>query len=268
MKLFLVSDLHLEMHDYTPPTSQEAGYDVVVLAGDIHTRERGVVWAQKSFKGVPVVYVPGNHEGYGTHWEKNIEKMKELAKGSHVFVLEKDTVTINGVCFVGTTGWTDFSLWPNKQEAMYEAGLGRDPYSLGARDYRHIRTAGFRRLVPKDVERMAFQNQQWLKNTLDALPSPAVVVTHHAPSVKSLKHPVSQPLDATDANHWDHLVAHPNVLSWLHGHTHHAVSYDIDGHGVHTNPRGYPGEETGFNPKGILDLSSFSSSLSSLKRGP
>jgi hypothetical protein len=34
---------------------------------------------------------------------------------------------------------------------------------------------------------------------------------------------------------------------WLHGHTHHAVSYRVGRTVVSNNPRGYPHEKTGFD---------------------
>ena len=42
MKIRILSDLHLEFQDWTPP---ESDADVVVLAGDIHVGTRGIDWA-------------------------------------------------------------------------------------------------------------------------------------------------------------------------------------------------------------------------------
>jgi len=41
---------------------------------------------------------------------------------------------------------------------------------------------------------------------------------------------------------------------WVHGHSHTAVDYEVAGTRVVCNPRGYPGEETGFNPGLVLTL--------------
>lgn len=41
---------------------------------------------------------------------------------------------------------------------------------------------------------------------------------------------------------------------WVHGHSHTAVDYDVAGTRVVCNPRGYPGEETGFRPDLIIDV--------------
>jgi predicted phosphodiesterase len=68
MKLLIVSDLHLEFgNTYVPP---QTGYDVVIIAGDIsNPASRAVHWAKRDSTfgcARDVVYVPGNHEFYGT----------------------------------------------------------------------------------------------------------------------------------------------------------------------------------------------------------
>ena len=251
-RILVLSDLHLEMHDYVP---QADGYDLAVLAGDIHTKNRGVAWALKHFS-VPVVYVRGNHEGYGGHWQRGLEKMRAMAAGTNVHILEHDTVELLGVRFVGATGWTTFELWPDPLLAMTEAGMGRDPHMNGARDYRFIRTGPdgvYRKLRPSDTAAWARQTRRWLHTTL-AEPSalPTVVVTHHPPSARSLEHGVREPLDATDANPWDDVVEASGAALWLHGHTHHPVDYMIGRTRMFSNPRGYPGQEIAHRRDGIV----------------
>ena len=250
LRLRPLSDLHLEFQDYTPAPEVEG---VTVLAGDIHTRDRGVKWALDRFKG-PVIYVPGNHEGYGTHWQNNLAKMKALAQGTHVHVLNQDVVVVEGVRFVGATAWATFQIWPNVPEAMHEAGRGRNFYDRGANDYRLIRTGGYRKLQPKDTAQWAHNAKRWLLVTL-AKPhdGPTVVVTHHAPSVRSLEAGRAiDPLDATDANPWDDLVEQSGACLWIHGHTHHPVDYRIGNTRVISNPRGYPSQELAHLPDLVL----------------
>jgi hypothetical protein len=251
-RILLLNDLHLEFQDYTPV---QDGYDLVVLAGDIHTKERGVEWALKAFSK-PVVYVPGNHEGYKTHWQKNLAKMKALAHGSHVHVLNQDAIELEGIRFLGATCWTTFQLWHNVPEAMYEAGRGRYRYERGAKDYGKIRTGGYRHLTPADTAQWAFDAKRWLESQL-ALPfeGPTVVVTHHAPSARSLKQGcVMEALDATDANPWDDLVERSGAAFWMHGHTHKPLDYTIGTTRVISNPRGYPGEQIEHLPHGIWEV--------------
>jgi hypothetical protein len=54
MKILALIDLHLE---FGPLTIGEHSADVVVLAGDIHLKTRGVQWARETFKDRPVIMV-------------------------------------------------------------------------------------------------------------------------------------------------------------------------------------------------------------------
>lgn len=252
MKILLLSDLHLEFQDYQP---HKGGYDVVVLAGDIHTKGRGVAWARDHFK-VPVFYVPGNHEGYGGHWQRTIQKMQDAAAGSHVHILHHQALVHEGVRFIGTTGWSQFTLWPGRAQAMQEAGAGRDHYSPGAKDYRFIRTAGYRRITPADTARWATDAKNFLIDEV-ARPhdGPTIVVTHHAPSALSLREGRAVcALDATDANDWDDVVAQSGAAFWFHGHTHVAVDYMLGKTRVVSNPRGYPGQDVDHRLDGIWEV--------------
>lgn len=58
MRVHLLSDLHNEFDPFIPSAVDA---DVVILAGDINVKARGVRWAMQVFP-CPVLYVPGNHE--------------------------------------------------------------------------------------------------------------------------------------------------------------------------------------------------------------
>ncbi|MCA9193838.1 MAG: metallophosphoesterase [Planctomycetales bacterium] len=58
-----MSDLHIEFADFDTP---DVDADVTVLAGDVHTRDRGLQFARALSNHRPIVYVAGNHEFYGT----------------------------------------------------------------------------------------------------------------------------------------------------------------------------------------------------------
>jgi len=86
MKIQILSDLHLEFEEYH---YLDCDCDVVVLAGDIHTKGLGVKWALEHIKDKPVIYVLGNHEFYGKTYPKHIYQLKELAENTNIHILKK-----------------------------------------------------------------------------------------------------------------------------------------------------------------------------------
>lgn len=241
MRVYVLSDLHLEFTPFVPPTLDA---DVVILAGDIDVGTRGLLWAQRTFS-CPVLYVAGNHEYYGGHLSRTLEKLRAL-QTPHVQVLERDEVVIEGVRFLGTTAWTDYTATGNPMRAQRLAQAQMS-------DFRRIRTGEYRRVRPIDFLVHNFQALTWLQQRLaHTYVGPTVVITHHAPSLMSLTSNLEAgtDLDAAYANGWDELMGDAVEL-WVHGHVHTAVDYVLLGTRVVCNPRGYPGETTGFDP-GLL----------------
>ena len=75
MRLFAISDCHRDIRaaagllasdgwHATLPLAEDSHVDVVILAGDIDRGTKGLVWAgrESGRLGLPVLYVPGNHE--------------------------------------------------------------------------------------------------------------------------------------------------------------------------------------------------------------
>jgi len=44
------------------------------------------------------------------------------------------------------------------------------------------------------------------------------------------------------------------VALWIHGHTHTSVDFELNGTRIISNQRGYPREESGFQPFLVIDL--------------
>ena len=246
MRIHLLSDLHLEVSSYVPAATVA---DVVILAGDIHTKARGVRWALDSFSGT-VLYVPGNHEFYSGHLNHTLVTMRSAARDGRVQVMNMHEAEIEEVRFLGCTMWTDYAAAGN----AHQAGL----YARSCmNDFRYIRTESFRRIVPNDLVQESLKARSWLRSKLDEpFEGKTVVITHHAPSLRSLADSpdAGTLLDAAYANDCEDLMGGERVALWLHGHSHTAVDYDIEGTRVVCNPRGYPGEQTGFNPNLVLTL--------------
>jgi Icc-related predicted phosphoesterase len=248
VRIHVLSDLHLEFADFVPPAVDA---DVVVLAGDTATGVRGMEWAARAFPSAPVVAVAGNHEYYRESAPRIVDKLRDTARRAGVHFLENEAVEIGGVRFLGCSLWTDFRLF------------GRDPAvpeyaSRRMSDYRAIRIEPeWRRMRPSDTTRWHAESLNWLQGELAAGDGrPTVVVTHHAPSARSMRPEHRDDwLSAAYASALDEVVEGSGAALWVHGHTHYSVSYAIGPTRVLANTRGYPDEPaTGFDPALVVEV--------------
>ena len=235
MRIQIFSDIHNEFETYVP---KQAETDIVVLAGDIHTKNRGIAWASEKFD-VPVLYVLGNHEAYGKTIPKYVAEIKKLAEGTNVTVLEKDMVTINGVNFFGCTLWTDFEILANPRIAGYEC-------QQVMTDYKKIKKLpNYSKIRSMDTALFHKLSLIWLGEQLSAHRGENnVVISHHGPSIQSS--PLHKQTDITTSAYVSNLEGFINehdISLWIHGHLHNSSNYDIGQTRVVCNPKGYPGEE-------------------------
>ncbi|MCJ0878009.1 metallophosphoesterase [Pseudomonas sp. JI-2] len=245
MRIYPLSDLHIEFAPFTPKVSDA---DVVILAGDIDLGTKGIEWARQEFN-CQVLYVPGNHEYYRGHLTKTLQAMRD-AGDERIHILDRDEVMISGVRFVGATMWTDFAATGNSRLAALSA-------QQELSDFREIRTENYRRIQPTDLIEQAKKTHDWLRGKLsEPHNGPTVVITHHAPTLRSLEENphAGTVLDAAFANDWEHLIGGDRVALWIHGHTHTSVDFELNGTRIISNQRGYPQEETGFQPFLVIDL--------------
>lgn len=236
MKILFLSDLHLE---FGTLTLQKCNADLIVLAGDIWTGIRGIKWALDSLPDIPIIYVAGNHEHYGETLPRNYDKLRAAALNSRLYLLENDAITINNVTFHGCTLWTDFALFGTPAA---DTVLLKD----SSNDYKKIRVpaeSGMRRFTPIDAKRIHEQSLSWLAKSLsDSFTATNIVVTHHAPSMKSVAECFREETNSANyASHLDDFVIkyQPNV--WIHGHMHHSIDYMLGSTKIVCNPRSYHG---------------------------
>jgi predicted phosphodiesterase len=234
LKLNVLSDLHLTLG---PPRAPDNDADVVILAGDVARPPEAIAWARQLAK--PVLYVPGNHEFYGGSVDATLRALRELAAGTNVRVLDDDDAAIDGVRFVGSTLWTDFNLFGTAGErdvAMEEARHFMRDFTRINRDD-DTQTP----FTPEDSAARFRIHAGYLEERLRvAAQGPTVVVTHHAPSRRSV-HPRFAPsrLNACFVSDLEHLLDGTRVQLWVHGHTHDSFDYVVNGTRVVCNPRGY-----------------------------
>lgn len=120
MRAWIFSDLHIDDNIDAPflLPRPHPDHDVVIEQG-LNQR--------------PVVYVPGNHEYYGYDFET--ERSAGTAGAAHyenVHVLDRSTLMVDGVLFVGATLWTDYQLFtqPHARAAMQRAEATMNDHRL------------------------------------------------------------------------------------------------------------------------------------------
>ncbi|HEY1608944.1 MAG TPA: metallophosphoesterase [Paraburkholderia sp.] len=253
MKIRVLSDLHLENDE--PALIPHADADLVVLAGDIHNHALGLRWAAETFDpGVPVVYVPGNHEYYDGEFSALEAAMGDAAaQTDHVHFLNNATLTDPAGRWrvLGTTLWADFTLFGagNDTRAAAIAAARRamlDFRGLIQLSWPNGPGASSRDFTPDDSLALHAQSLAWLTQEL-AKPfgGKTIVVTHHAPHRLSLADRYADDLvSAGFISHLPELVRAPVAL-WVHGHTHTSFDYTTDNTRVVCNPRGYRDRRTG-----------------------
>jgi hypothetical protein len=235
MKIGVLSDLFLEEYGTLPhPTTLP---DVLVLAGNIGQGTRGLEWAMQNYR-CPIVYVLGSY----SYRERNIEtldaELRARASYTNVHILQNETLILRGVRFVGATLWSDFNLFGDAEAVMFLA-------QEGILDYYLIRDSKGASITPAATRAKHLESVRFLERTLgEPFAGPTVVVTHHAPSLRSVPPRYrGDTLMASFASNLDGLVEHSRAKYWIHGCQHDSVDYTLGDTRVLANPRGYPQEE-------------------------
>lgn len=231
-RLRVVSDLHLEFQidDGVSRLRTVAGepddFDVMVVAGDLanfRSLAEGLIRLTMLVQK-PIVYVLGNHEGYGASYQHALQLARRVAAHQpHLHVLEREAIQLEGVRFVGATLW-----FP------YEGPRSTDDYLS---DFKAV--AGLRSWLGEYAE----ASERSLEQLVDA---DTVVVTHHMPHPKSI-HPKYQgnALNPYFLHDMSHLIERAKPKLWIHGHTHEPCDYHVGPTRIVCNPAGYPGERKG-----------------------
>jgi hypothetical protein len=280
-----------------------AAADVIVAAGDIGIGVKSIRFLKLAFPSKPVIYIPGNHEHWTAEIHSTHRKMAAEAEGSNIhFFHDGGTIEIDGVMFCAATLWTDYALTDSRSKMETAERKMNDFSEIEIQDkpkrtysehvnlvmrsassvmndfykirLRHLDGKPYnkeieaRRLHPVDLLSL---HRAHLANIKAAMAlsleqdKPLVVVTHHAPSARSLlanstlEDMATYPYQQTDpfyASHLDYLMLGEDAPQiWIHGHTHIAMSYTIGLTRVRSNPKGYSdGEDTGFEFGKLIEI--------------
>ena len=255
MKIRLLSDLHMEGFAYY---YEYAGEDVLVLAGDIHTRGRHEDILMEVPDHVQIVFVAGNHEYYNGIFEEENERLRGLSKRYPNFhFLNNSNTKIDGVDFFGGTMYTDFGLYgedlKKEGEAMSLRGIN-DFYSTRRMSLDPINNMT-RMWSTKDHiqehEKFRRELKHWINHTEGGK---RVVVSHFVPSPQAV-HPrwKDSLLNTYFTCNMEQFMGWEGL--WLYGHTHDSGDFMVGDTHVVGNPKGYGPENVGgFDNKLILEI--------------
>ena len=279
MRVSVISDLHLDFADLVLP-----GGDILILSGDIfeaknlkkenynpemilleHKRQDlrpdrfyRFLLEECSLKYRKTIMVMGNHEFYRSVFHKTYEHIKSQLP-PNVHLLEKESMVLDGVLFLGATLWTDM----NKQDALTLYHMKN-----AMTDYRQItmlneKKHAYHKLQPEYTVKEHLKTLEYFKialaenKTRQGGALPVVVVTHHSPSRLSTNPKYQNEFMMNGAYSSDlseFILDHPEIRVWTHGHTHDRFNYLVGDTRILCNPRGYKYYEAiadNFVPRGF-----------------
>ena len=201
---------------------------VLVAAGDIGRNFSGVLWLQRvihNFPELKVVFVPGNHEYYGSQLEdmyyqyKNVQTEIGSILEQDLYILASNYTIIDNVLFVGDTLWTDC-----RQQDPAVIKVVQDSMN----DYVHIYNRHGKPITVNTTIDKHYNQSKYIFKVLDNLTQlrksrkdlKVVVVTHHSPLLPaSGADLLGCAFHCTDIQ--DKLGLSENVPDyWFFGHTH------------------------------------------------
>ena len=290
MKIAICSDIHLEFGAISLENTENA--EVLILSGDICVAKEildrdpyetrfddkssriHLFFQECCARFKHVVYISGNHEHYHGDFAETFKIFRErLGYLVNLHILDKQSVLINDVMFIGGTLWTDM----NKED-----GITLMHMKSMMNDFRTVKNSN--RMVSRKVMKYKKdENGQYVSEIKDGVnvmieegfefkeyvstfsPEDAVedhkkmlgylkvmlegkhdqkfvVVGHHAPTKLSTHPRYADELIMNGGYSSDlseFILDYPQIKLWTHGHTHEEFDYLIGTTRIVCNPRGY-----------------------------
>lgn len=277
MRIQLISDLHLENYpEFVPRAAPEV--DLLILAGDIGSYQADSLLKDDDFglsrfsprqpdsKWPRVFYLPGNHEFDCLDYDATYLKLRNACETLGIEWLERETIIVGSVRFIGTTLWSDFEAVAKSKPTLTEQKKALEKAYRAANFYlaKNTTLRNGEPMLAENIRSLAHECQSWLTSAL-AVPfdGTTVTVTHFAPTLRSAdpRYGVT-PGTAGFCNSLDHLL--PLSQVWMHGHLHCANDYVVSGIEdgkpfscrIVANPRGYPekAEDKAFDETFVIEL--------------
>lgn len=238
---------------------------ILILAGDLwHAKSyymyENYSWISEVAKNFYfVIVVLGNHDFWGGNIPKEYDKFNGFLKSAqinNVHLLQNNSLIIDSgttpIKFIGGTLWTDYN---NASKDCFQGA------KKNMKDYKYIKQGiGIQSVSPYYL----YTEHQKTKIFLEAnakrdYPEQKLwVVTHHLPTMSSLPFSFNQVgMENQNALYYSDLEKLVDKISpdcWIHGHSHLFQHYIIGETTIIANPRGYPHENSNFNPWALYDF--------------
>ena len=261
MKIKLVSDLHLEFNDIDVHPGDA---NILILSGDILLADsladfppdydNSTIVSSRQLQAIRfrdflrycsedfehVIYVAGNHEFYHYRWHDTLAVLRrECSRLHNVHFLENDTFEIADILFVGATLWTNFNNYDPTTIFACTGPTGLNDYQLITNEDFYFKKLKSDAVIARHKKTIEYFDKT-ISNT--ASDKKVVVVSHHAPTLKSIafeyrNQTLINGAYASDLSNF--ILDHPNIALWTHGHIHESCDYMVGNTRIVCNPRGY-----------------------------
>lgn len=235
MKIAYGSDFHFEfIYSREVPLvidrwEIEEDTDLMIIAGDLHVGAKNVLGTLEfiyNIHNIPILYVPGNHEYYGSSFQRENRRFHR-ADIEGVTILESKHIEIDKINFFGCAGNIDGSF-----EHIYKSkhGILNDFHQISDFD---------------DHDILGKREYAFMHEAMWQSENTKIAITHSMPSPLCInpKYATGNILNPCFANDWGDIIYTHNPEFWVCGHTHDAFIMNIDETQVVCNPLGYPHEK-------------------------
>ncbi|NCQ51819.1 hypothetical protein GW796_07990 [archaeon] len=269
----IFSDIHLdfdipnktnkfkpETSIWVPPAMDTDKETILILAGDIwHAKKpfnfMNFSWFKKiSEKFHSIIVILGNHDFWNGNIQKeylNYQTQINNQNLKNVHLLQNDTIIIDNIKFIGGTLWTDYNNGNPISMQLAEQNMN---------DFRYIKNGNaFSKLRSTHIIGEHIKTKTYIENnsTKDYDSQFLWVLTHHLPTFKS----VPSIYQNEERFHENGMYAtnlenlfNENISAWVHGHAHEYQNYTINKTKILSNPRGYVGENTHYQPHALFNF--------------
>jgi predicted phosphodiesterase len=248
MQIHLLSDLHTEFRDRELKWMKKLArpcIDLAILAGDIaNWRDRDSVkllFQEISKLGKEVLYIPGNHEFYGTSPTDAIRLVNEI----------KDEGGCPDNLTVQTAPFAVYNFGDKKKQRVIGGTMwfGKGEVSNFASPDTGLMVKSGKQFSDfywiKDLAPWVYEQNDFFTHMAESTIGPGdIVVTHHLPSYVCVDDEY-RPFVSTNAffvHEMGDVIEDRKPSFWMHGHTHSPVDHTLGSTRILANPYGYPGE--------------------------